>query len=167
MHGNPSIPHFTIIGHHSCIFLLPCKHSVVGGASGPVCQCQVVHAVCQLPVLPGFWITFFWVPHIQFGTRKTSWIVEWFVIKNWLYWFQFFACLLFFNIFSLCQQLSTASVWMKDLWLGIHVSFSFLFFFFSFLLLYSENPALLFIQMLPYLCSSGSRSIWRSQIFSI
>lgn len=144
MHSNPRIPDFTIVGHHSCIFLLPCKRSVVGEASGPIRQWQVVHAVCQLPTLLGLWITFFWVPHTQFGSRKTNCIVEWFVIKNWLYWFWFFACLLFFNIFSLCQQLSTASVWMKDLWLGIHVSFHFCFWvFFSFLPHYSENPALL------------------------
>ena len=164
LHSNPRIPDFTIIGRHSCIFLLPCKHSVVGEASGPVCQWRVAHAVCQLPALLGFWIAFLWVPHTQSGSRKTSWIVEWFVAKNWLNWVLLVRC--FLTSFPYASSRAQHRFqWRACDWESTWVFISFLLFFL--LLFYCENPALLFIRILPYLCSSGSQSAWRSQIFMI
>lgn len=78
-----------------------------------------------------------------------------------------FVCPLFLRTFSSCQQLSTLSVWMSNVWRGVSMSFHFYsFFFFS---CSSIAKILLFLCRYYILCmySSGSPSVWRSQIFMI
>lgn len=161
MHGNPRIPDLSIIGHHRSIFLLPGKVSIVTEASGPACKRQVAHTLGQLQMVLGFWITF-WVTHIQSARKKTNWTVT----NNRLYWFG----VLFVHCFL--EPFPHASSWAHHQfeWAmcdgGSPWVFISTLFFFS---CSSIAKILLFLCRYYILCmySSGSPSVWRSQIFMI